>query len=73
MANGIKNNKAAVMKQFDANVARTLEALGMEFTGNAATEMDIGIYNAPISDSGYQRTELLLCNEIGCTLHSCKL
>jgi|GEM_PF-2970696 len=53
------SNKNAVMRQFNANKAACLEALGLEAVHNAAVETDVLIYNAPISASGYRRTGAL--------------
>ena len=56
MAVQFKSNKAAVMSQWKKNKAACLTALGLEGETNTRTEMDIGVYNAPVSPSGYQRT-----------------
>ena len=56
------SNKPAVMRQHEKNINACLEALGMEYTTNAVTEMDVLIYNAPLPPSAgpkYRRTGVL--------------
>jgi len=51
-----KSNEAAVLKQFNSNKAALLTAWGINYTTRAVDEMDKGIYHAPKSESGYDRT-----------------
>jgi len=50
------SNKAAVMRQYNLNLEKTLHALGMLQNHLAMQEMDLLIYHAPVSASGYART-----------------
>ena len=54
--------KKDVQRTMEQKQNALLEALGMEYTANAKTEMDILIYNAPLPPSagpGYGRTGAL--------------
>ena len=50
------NHKPQVMRQWNLTVERILHVLGMLQNHFAQQEMDILIYNAPVSESGYKRT-----------------